>query len=311
MQIVDEFTGRTAAGRNWNAGIHQAIEAREGLAISRPTRPGARITVQDFARRFRHLAGMTGTAQEAGREFAEVYRLRVQPISPHQPPRRRVEPPVIRETLTDKWQAVADDVRCQIESGRSVLVGTRTVEASEQLSGVLTARGLEHRVLNARRHDHEAEVVAEAGQPGRVTIATNMAGRGTDIRLADSVRAAGGLHVIITELNASPRIDRQLAGRCGRQGDPGSVRLIVSREDPILEQGTTSIAGSAALTLNDFQRAQRLVERRQREARTLLRMTAARQEADAITLGLDPFLIRSLSDLVVSKAGAQGAPPGA
>jgi preprotein translocase subunit SecA len=179
-----------------------------------------------------------------------------------------------------------------IGEGRAVLIGTRTVEASERLSAVFREHGVEHTVLNARVPDREAEIVAQAGQPGRVTVATNMAGRGTDIRLADSVRAAGGLHVIITELNASPRIDRQLIGRCGRQGDPGTFRSILSGEDSILLEAFGDLPGptSARAVESQLKKAQRIIERRQFDARQLLRLTSARRRADEETLGLDPVL---------------------
>jgi len=287
VQIVDEFTGRTAEGRSWNAGIHQAIEAREGLSLTRETEPAARITVQEFVSRFRHVSGMTGTAAESSREFQAVYGLRVRAIPPHQPPRRVEWPALVTTTLSAKWRAVAEETAEVVRSGRSALVGTRTVEASEQLSAKLREHGLEHVVLNARQAEREADIIADAGQPARITVATNMAGRGTDIRLADSVRAAGGLHVIITELNASPRIDRQLIGRCGRQGDPGSWRMILSQEDPIISQADTRTAHGN--DLRQQRRAQRTTEQRQLEARQLLRLTAAARDRDMRTLGLDPI----------------------
>jgi len=292
VQIVDEFTGRTAQGRSWSAGIHQAIEAREGLPLTRATTSAARITVQDFVRQFRQVSGMTGTAAESAREFKEVYGLRVTPIAPHQTPRRQELSPVVTPTLVEKWNAIAEEAAAMIEAGRAVLIGTRTVEASETLAASFRDRAIGHDVLNARQFDREAEIVAGAGQPGRVTIATNMAGRGTDIRLADSVRAAGGLHVIITELNASPRIDRQLIGRCGRQGDPGSYRFILSEEDPIAQLAFETIEPSSSRegALRRLRKAQEIIERRQLEARRLLRLSSARREMDARTLGLDPVL---------------------
>ena len=292
VQIVDEFTGRTAQGRSWNAGIHQAIEAREGLPLTRATTAAARITVQDFVCQFRQVSGMTGTAAESAREFKEVYGLRVTPIAPYQTPRRQELPPVVTPTLAEKWNAVADEAAAMIESGRAVLIGTRTVEASETLAGRFRNRQIDHDVLTARQFEREAEIVAGAGQPRRVTIATNMAGRGTDIRLADSVRAAGGLHVIITELNASPRIDRQLIGRCGRQGDPGSYRFLLSEEDSIAQLAFETIepTGSREEALRRLRKAQEIIERRQFEARRLLRLSSARREKDMRTLGLDPVL---------------------
>jgi preprotein translocase subunit SecA len=292
VQIVDEFTGRMAEGRSWNEGIHQAIEARESLSLSRTTRAGAKITVQEFVGRFQNVSGMTGTAAESAREFREVYELTVRTIAPHQPPQRVEWPVVVTATLAEKWRAVAEETERVIGEGRAVLIGTRTVEASERLSAVFREHGVEHTVLNARVPDREAEIVAQAGQPGRVTVATNMAGRGTDIRLADSVRAAGGLHVIITELNASPRIDRQLIGRCGRQGDPGTFRRILSGEDSILLEAFGDLPGptSARAVESQLKKAQRVIERRLFDARQLLRLTSARRRADEETLGLDPVL---------------------
>jgi preprotein translocase subunit SecA len=198
----------------------------------------------------------------------------------------------VTPTLVEKWNAIADEAAAMIEAGRAVLIGTRTVEASETLAARFRDRHINHDVLNARQFDREAEIVTQAGQPRRVTIATNMAGRGTDIRLADSVRAAGGLHVIITELNASPRIDRQLIGRCGRQGDPGSYRFILSEEDPIAQLAFETIEPSSSRegALRRLRKAQEIIERRQLEARRLLRLSSARREMDARTLGLDPVL---------------------
>jgi len=292
VRIVDELTGRTAEGRSWSEGIHQAIEAREGLALTPAMRSGAKITVQEFVGRFSTVSGMTGTAAESAREFREVYRLEVRPIAPHQPNRRVEWPAIVTPTLGGKWRAVAEETARVVREGRSVLVGTRTVDASEQLSEAFHAQGIEHTVLNARAAEREAEIVAQAGQPGRVTIATNMAGRGTDIRLADSVRMAGGLHVIITELNASPRIDRQLIGRCGRQGDPGTFRFVLSGEDAILIQafGDPPAPTGDGVPESRLKRAQQVVERQQFEARRMLRLASARRRADEETLGLDPVL---------------------
>jgi preprotein translocase subunit SecA len=298
IQIVDEFTGRTADGRSWSRGVHQAIEARESLALTRTTRSGARITVQEFVGRFRDVSGMTGTAAESASEFREVYGLRVRTIAPHQPSQRVERPPVVTPSLAEKWRAVADETQRVIGEGRAVLVGTRTVDASEQLSAVFKEHNVDHVVLNARVPDREAEIIAQAGQPGRVTIATNMAGRGTDIRLADSVRDAGGLHVIITELNASPRIDRQLIGRCGRQGDPGTYRAILSSEDPILTEAfgerpfSRDPSGERAnvASASHLKKAQHTIDQRQLAARRMLRLASTRRREDEEALGLDPIL---------------------
>jgi preprotein translocase subunit SecA len=291
LLIVDEFTGRTSDGRTWSAGIHQALEAREGLALTPQARTSAQITVQDFVCRFRTLAGMTGTARESASEFRSVYGLTVAKVAPHRVSQRIALDPVILGTASEKWSAVADEVARIRSAGAAVLVGTRTIEASEALAAVLSERGQPHVVLSARVPENEAEIVAEAGQPGRVTVATNMAGRGTDIRIADSVRAAGGLHVIGTELHASSRIDRQLTGRCARQGDPGAHRWFLSAEDEIL----TSAHGKRdpvrrALSPRDFRRAQRIVERRHARDRLLLRLTTAALARQYEVLGLDPIL---------------------
>jgi preprotein translocase subunit SecA len=299
VHIVDEFTGRTADGRSWSRGVHQAIEARESLALTKTTRSGARITVQEFVGQFHDVSGMTGTAAESAREFKEVYGLKVRTIPPHQPSRRTAWPAIVTTTLAEKWQAVANESEQLTRAGRAILIGTRSVDASEQLSAVFQQHNLDHVVLNARVLDREADIIAQAGQSGRVTIATNMAGRGTDIRLADSVRQAGGLHVIITELNASPRIDRQLIGRCGRQGDPGSHREILSTHDPILTEAAQPLPlnrdpsgerASVASALPQLKRAQHTLEQRQLQSRRLLRLQTTRRRHDEQTLGLDPIL---------------------
>jgi preprotein translocase subunit SecA len=295
--IVDEFTGRTSEGRTWSEGIHQAIEAREGLPLTPRTRTAAQITVQDFVCRFRELAGMTGTAMESSHEFRAVYGTRTQRIEPRQPSRRSELSTVVLQSTAEKWRAVAEDAQRERSVGRAVLVGTRTVEASEALSEECTRIGLDHVVLSARHPDREAAIVAEAGEPGRVTIATNMAGRGTDIRIADSVRAAGGLHVIGTERHASARIDRQLAGRCARQGDPGTHRWFLSTEDEILllarsRSGGGKASSSASLTEVDFRNAQRTVERRYERDRLMLRLMNADTLKHYETLGLDPVVDR-------------------
>jgi preprotein translocase subunit SecA len=289
VMIIDEFTGRPAEGRSWSEGIHQAVEAKEGLPLSRPTPTGARITVQEFALRFQHICGMTGTAAEAAAEFRDVYGLRVRALAPHQPPQRIELPPIVVPDQSQKRVAIFDDAVRHISQGGAVLIGTRTVAASEQLAGDFRENGRTVEILNAREHAREAEIVVTAGEPGRITIATNMAGRGTDIRLSPSVRAAGGLHVIISELNASSRVDRQLAGRCGRQGDPGSFRMILAGDDSIVSEafGDEHPAGAS---LRHLRRAQRAVEQRQHRSRLLLRLSAERRREDADVLGLDPIL---------------------
>jgi preprotein translocase subunit SecA len=234
VQIVDEFTGRVMPDRSWERGLHQMIEAKEGCAITGSRSTLARITYQRFFRRYLRLAGMTGTAKEAAGELLAVYGLRVARIPTNRPIRRSNLGMRVYRSAGDKWQAVVASVReTALEQGRPVLIGTRSVAASEQLSALLHAAGLEHVVLNARQNREEAEVVARAGQKGRITVATNMAGRGTDIRLASGVADLGGLHVVLTEFHEAKRIDRQLFGRAGRQGDPGSFEAIVALDDEL------------------------------------------------------------------------------
>ncbi len=233
VQIVDEFTGRTMADRSWERGLHQLIEIKEGLEPTSQRETIARITYQRFFRRYLRLSGMTGTAAEVAPELRAVFGLDTIAVPTHRPLLRRDLGEKIFVSAERRWQAVAERIGTLREAGRAVLVGTRSVEASELLSGLLGRQGIEHTVLNARQNAEEAQIIAEAGQPGRVTVATNMAGRGTDILLHPEVRTAGGLHVILTEFHESRRIDRQLYGRAGRQGDPGSFESLVSLEDEL------------------------------------------------------------------------------
>ncbi|MEA3210396.1 MAG: preprotein translocase subunit SecA [Chthoniobacter sp.] len=232
--IVDEFTGRMMPMRKWRHGLHQAIEAKEGVEISPLDETLARISFQRFFRSFRRLSGMTGTAREAAAEFWHIYRLPVVAIPPNRPCMRRELPDRVFPDAEAKWAAVAGEIARLHETGRPVLVGTRSIAASELLAEGLAARGLSCEVLNATRHLEEAQIIAGAGERGRITIATNMAGRGTDIKLGPGVVALGGLHVLATERHESRRIDRQLFGRAGRQGDPGSAQSLVSAQDELL-----------------------------------------------------------------------------
>jgi preprotein translocase subunit SecA len=234
--IVDEFTGRLMHQRTWRAGLHQAVEAKEGLAITDPTETLARLSFQRFFRLFHRLAGMTGTAHEASTEFWQIYRLPVISIPTNKPCLRQVLPDRIFADSLSKWQAIVADIQQLHQTGRPLLVGTRSVTASEQLAERLTACGLEFSLLNAVRHREEAQIVAEAGRTGRITIATNMAGRGTDIRLGFGVAGMGGLHVIATERHEARRIDRQLFGRSARQGDPGTAQAYISLDDELLRR---------------------------------------------------------------------------
>jgi preprotein translocase subunit SecA len=234
VQIIDESTGRTMADRSWEHGLHQLIEIKEGCALTAPNDPLSRISYQHFFRRYRRLAGMTGTAREVRNELWSIYRLVVVRVPTHRPPRRRQLGNRIYPTLEAKWQAVVSRIVELRDQQRPILVGTRSVAASEHLSSLLSAIGVPHQVLNARQDEAESSIIAQAGALGQITVATNMAGRGTDIRLAPGVAERGGLHVIGTEPHESGRIDRQLWGRCGRQGDPGSYEMFISLDDEII-----------------------------------------------------------------------------
>ena len=232
--IVDEFTGRLMPQRTWSAGLHQIIEAKENIPLTPPTETLARLSFQRFFRFFHRLAGMTGTAREASGELWHIYGLPVVTIPPNRPCQRKIYPRRIFSEQESKWQAIVDEVAERHGQGQPVLVGTRSVKASEDLAARLTELGLSFRVLNAVRHREEARIISHAGDEGNITVATNMAGRGVDIKLANGVTRLGGLHVIATECHEAGRIDRQLFGRCARQGDPGSARSFVSMEDELL-----------------------------------------------------------------------------
>jgi len=234
VHIIDEYTGRILADRTWEQGLHQMVETKEGCPLSNQQTSVARITYQRFFRRYLWLAGMTGTAKEVAGELWSVYGLPVVRVPTHRPVRRKNTGDQVFATEAEKWVAIVERVRGLHAIGRPVLIGTRSVAASEKLSAMLQVAGVEHQLLNARQDKQEAEIVAQAGQRGRVTVATNMAGRGTDIKLGPGVLELGGLHVIATELHESARIDRQLFGRCGRQGDLGTVEAIVSLEDELI-----------------------------------------------------------------------------
>jgi preprotein translocase subunit SecA len=234
VTIVDEFTGRLMPGRRWGEGLHQAVEAKEGMAIERETQTLATITLQNYFRMYEKLSGMTGTALTEAQEFHEIYRLDVVTIPTHRPMVREDHPDLIYKNLKGKFKAVADEITEYHKRGQPVLVGTVSIEKNEMLSGMLKGRGVKHEVLNAKNHEREAEIIALAGQAGAVTIATNMAGRGTDIQLGPGVADLGGLHVLGTERNESRRVDNQLRGRSGRQGDPGSSRFYISLEDDLM-----------------------------------------------------------------------------
>lgn len=301
--IVDEGTGRLMDGRKWQDGLHQSIEAKEQVPITPATSSAARITIQSLFRRYEHLGGMTGTAAASRFELKHVYGLKVTVIPTHRPCIRHGQPTRVFISLETKRRAVLAEVERLLDGGRAVLIGTPSVEASEGLSASLSAAGIEHQVLNARQHAIEAEIVARAGQTRTVTIATNMAGRGTDILLSDDVRTAGGLHVLATEMHTSARIDRQLIGRAARQGDPGSYQFLLSLEDELLrsvppetrQQWIDAARPDAngelpARTLRLFQREQRNLERLHLKHRKQLLKFEREQLNRYRRMGLDPYL---------------------
>ena len=236
LLIIDEFTGRPMPQRSWRQGIHQAIEAKEKLPLTDPTETVARLSFQRFFRLYHRMSGMTGTAREAAGELWQIYRLPVVSIPTNRPCLRRELPDRVFATEQTKWNAIAEEVRTIHRTGRPILIGTRSVAASEKPASTLDAEGLSYSLLNAVRHQEEAVIIREAGARGRITIATNMAGRGTDIILGNGVAELGGLHVIATERHESRRVDRQLFGRAARQGDPGSAQAFVSVEDELLQR---------------------------------------------------------------------------
>ena len=303
ISIVDEGTGRVLEGRKWQAGLHQAIEVKEAVPITDETGELARITVQSFFRRYEHLAGMTGTALPAAAEFYKVHRLQVTAVPTHRPCQREQLTTRIFATQGAKRAALLPEIERLHQAGRAILIGTPSVEASQALGALLKEYQLPYVVLNALLHAQEADIVAEAGAPGSITIATNMAGRGTDIPLDPKVRDVGGLHVIATEMHSSRRIDRQLIGRCARQGDPGSFQVWLSLEDELfrsikreelarLQQAADPDEdGELSLEwLGTFERIQRDIERRELKHRK----DELRREKDRETLcrstGLDPYL---------------------
>ena len=232
--IVDEFTGRIMNGRRYSDGLHQAIEAKEHVKVKRESRTLATITFQNFFNKFKKKAGMTGTAQTEEKEFRNIYSMDVIQIPPNKSVQRADLDDAVYKSKKEKFEAVVDEIEAIHETGAPVLVGTIAIETSELLSGMLKRRGIKHNVLNAKFHEQEAAIIAEAGVHGAVTIATNMAGRGTDIKLDEEARAAGGLHIVGTERHESRRIDNQLRGRAGRQGDPGQSQFFISLEDDLM-----------------------------------------------------------------------------
>ena len=234
--IVDQFTGRTMEGRRYSDGLHQAIEAKEGVPVQEETKTSASITYQNLFRMYKKLSGMTGTGKTEEEEFREIYNIRVIPIPTNRPIARIDHPDLLYPSLKSKFKAVVEDVKARYEKGQPVLVGTVAVETSDYLSRLLVEAGVPHEVLNAKNHYREAQIIMNAGQRGAITIATNMAGRGTDIKLGEGVRELGGLCVIGTERHESRRIDNQLRGRSGRQGDPGESQFYLSLEDDLMKR---------------------------------------------------------------------------
>lgn len=301
--IIDELTGRPAPDRQWQRGIHQAIEAKEGLTVSDVNQQAATITIQNLFGKYEQICGMTGTVYPSRKEIRKIYAKRVVRIPTHRPVIRKQYPTQVFGKASRKYASIAEEVKHCVEQGRSVLIGTRTVNASERLSETLNQHNVNHSLLNARYLDNEAEIVEQAGQPSRVTVATNMAGRGTDIKLHPSVREAGGLHVILTELHESPRIDWQLIGRGSRQGDPGSFRIYVSFDDEILRLGFGDakakylrekfehLEGSSNVwSFRYFLAAQSRAERRYMMDRLIARKVETDRQKGFHEAGIDPYL---------------------
>ncbi len=299
--IIDEFTGRRMPDRHWREGLHQAVEAKEAVQITKASDHAAQITFQSYFRLYKKLAGMTGTAAPNNREFRRVYKLRVVVVPTNKPVIRRQLPDLIFPTEDAKFDAIVRDVQILVEHGRPALIGTRSVDKSEKLSAKLTELGIPHQVLNARQHEMEAHIVAGAGEPGRVTIATNMAGRGTDLKITRDVAEVGGLHVLGTERHEARRIDRQLAGRTGRQGDPGTCQFFLSLEDELLEAlGPARQArllelyrhgnGNLDRLQATFMKAQRLMERRHFRQRVDLMVYEKQRQEVLKELGADPYV---------------------
>ncbi len=300
--IIDEYTGRRMPDRHWREGLHQAVEAKEGVPITKASDHAAQITFQSYYRLYAKLAGMTGTAAPNNREFARVYKLRVVVIPTNRPVIREQWPDRVFPTEDAKFDAVVEEVKALLQRGRPILIGTRSVEKSERLSDKLKDANIDHQVLNARQHELEAQIVARAGEHGRVTIATNMAGRGTDIKIEPAVADAGGLHVLGTERHDARRIDRQLAGRAGRQGDPGSCQFLLSLEDELLEalshatQDRLREIGRRGgnVTWYDylplFHKAQKRTEHRHSKQRVDLMVYEKQRQEVLKELGADPYV---------------------
>ena len=301
--IVDESTGRIMEGRKWQDGLHQSVEAKELVPITAASGEAARITIQNFFKLYRVLGGMTGTAVQAAGEIRKTYALRVTAIPTHRPCIRVGSSPRIFATMESKRDAIVKEIKQLVDDKRAVLVGTPSVEASEALGELLEQAKVEYKILNARHHEQEAEIVTSAGVSGRVTVATNMAGRGTDIKLTDELKDAGGLHVIATEMHSSKRIDRQLIGRAARQGDPGGFQFFLSLEDELLrcleeteiqkvrQQARPATNGELSHSwLSFFEKTQKFLEKAHyKQRKDLLKHDKHRSNAYK-RMGLDPCL---------------------
>lgn len=295
--LVNEGTGRLGEGRQLQNGLHQILQAREGLPVTPENTHAARITVQGFFLGYRHLVGMSGTLWSGRNEIRSVYRRKVVRIPTAQPSLRHYQPCRWFLTSGERWLAICDEVDQTRKNGRPVLIGTRTVEKSETLSALLTERGIPHHTLHAKHHAQEAAIIARAGSEGAVTVATGMAGRGTDIPLTEGARHSGGLHVIVSELHDSERSDQQLFGRCARQGDPGTCRQFLSLDDAILDrtygfERASRIRRRTSLNAvpNVLRTAQRSLERSQRNARIETWEKERQRLKSWNAMGMDPVL---------------------
>ena len=301
--IVDESTGRPMEGRKWQEGLHQAIECKESVTVTEETVSAAQVTVQTFFRLYEHRGGMTGTAWQSRRELKKVYRMAVTPIPTHRPCVRRANPFRVFTTMEAKFRAIAEDLSKRHSAGQPVLVGTPSVRDSEAISGLLTEAGVPHEIINARHAAREAEIVSHAGEVGKITIATNMAGRGTDIKPPPESCDLGGLHVVATALHTSKRIDRQLIGRAARQGQPGSYQFFLSLEDDLLhalaEWRVVRLEGKlpqmsdkeiGRTKVSMFRQAQWKLERLFRKQRKDVLKAEKKRLENYSRMGLDPYL---------------------
>lgn len=299
--IVDENTGRLSHGREWGEGMQQAIQAKEGLEITGPSGHLAKVSVQNFIRAFKHCSGLTGTAVQSAGEFKKIYKLKVKPIPTYRKCLRKKLPTQSFKDRRAAFESVVNEIFELQQQDRPVLIGSRSIVISEQLSAHLVAAGVEHTLLNAKNDRSEAEIIARAGGAGRVTIATNMAGRGTDIKLEPQAKEAGGLHVVVLGIHNSPRIDRQLIGRCARQGDPGSYRVLHFLDDDLLDfawgpkdaaalRQHTSNSFSMAACERLFLNAQRTITRRLESNRAAMLHQEKMSVKQLSNAGLDPVL---------------------